>query len=509
MEPLLAKGNSTQTKRDTMGKKIAILTFGSRGDVQPLIALGVQLKTEGYEVLIIVSVNNVKFVESFGLQAASCFPDIEAFIRDNKRIREAMESGRFMTYMGSQEKWAREHFPQAVMDQWTAVQSFRPDLLITGPDLLPCAQAFSQILQVPIVYAGLQLFAPTKQNKSMFNEPFLHYIGWIASFFALFHTWRKAVNPLLKSHLKDELGDKPLFGESFVPFMEEWMKPIFPSIVGCSSSFTPKPTDLPPVYDSMSEYTGLWVIKKENQLATGDTIFGGESLVELEQFLKKGEAPVYMGWGSMVAKSPQHMTCLAVRALKLAGLRGIILGGFAQLEQSHLLGQPDERELQDYVKENVLFVKTAPHEWLFPQCSAVVHHGGAGTLAAGFRAGVPAVITPCFADQFDNAEILNKSGAGIGLKQFQKVRFQALCKAIQRVVSEKEFKTKAVALSEKLQNEDGPGRAVDIIDKYFEEEIDTGRWLKKHKEVLEKRKSKHTHALTYLARIFFRSNPWG
>ena len=58
------------------------------------------------------------------------------------------------------------------------------------------------------------------------------------------------------------------------------MKPIFPSTVGYSSSFTPRPTDLPPAYDSMSEYTGLWVIEKENQLATGDTIFGGESLFE-------------------------------------------------------------------------------------------------------------------------------------------------------------------------------------------------------------------------------------
>lgn len=492
-----------------MSKKIAILTFGSRGDVQPLVALGARLKNEGHEILIIVSVNNVKFVEGFGLKAASCFPDIEAFIRENKRMREAMEKGRFMTYIDSQEKWAREHFPQAIKDQWKAVEGFRPDLLITGPDLLPCAQAFSQVLKVPIVYAGLQLFAPTRQHKSMFNEPFLHYTGWIASFIAMYHTFKKTLNPLFKEQLKDNLGDQRLFAESFVPFMEEWMKPIFPTIVGCSASFAPKPTDLPPTYDSMTEYTGLWVIKKEAQISSGDANFGTESMDKLEQFLKKGEAPIYMGWGSMVAKSPQHMTCLAVRALKLSGMRGIILGGFAQLDPSHLTGQTDEKELVRYAKANILFAKTAPHEWLFPQCAAVVHHGGAGTLAAGFRAGVPAVITPCFADQFDNAEILNKSGAGIGLKQFQKVSFQVLSKAIQRVVSEKEFKENAAVSSEKLQNEDGPGRAVEIINQYFEEEVDTGKWLKKHKDVLQKRKAKHVNVLSYLAKIIFRSNAWG
>ena len=107
-----------------MNRKIAILTFGSWGDVQPLIALGARHKAEGYEILIIVSENNVKFVESFGLQAAACFPDIEAFIREDKRMREAMENGNFVTYIDSQDKWARKHFPQAIKDQWTALKRF-------------------------------------------------------------------------------------------------------------------------------------------------------------------------------------------------------------------------------------------------------------------------------------------------------------------------------------------------------------------------------------------------
>jgi hypothetical protein len=73
----------------------------------------------------------------------------------------------------------------------------------------------------------------------------------------------------------------------------------------------------------------------------------------------------------------------------------------------------------------------------------------------------------------------------------------------------KEFKKKAMALSEKLHKEDGPGRAVEIINKYFEKEVDTGKWMEKHKNVLKKRTTKHANTLVYLAKIFFRSNPWG
>merc|ERR1719356_1505806 len=115
----------------------------------------------------------------------------------------------------------------------------------------------------------------------------------------------------------------------------------------------------------------------------------------------------------MICKSPEHMACLAVRALMKAGLRGIILGGWAELEAKHLEGQSDSPKMKEYIEKNVLFVATAPHEWLFPQTVATVHHGGSGTVAAALRAGVPTIVTPFAIDQFDNADLVRKSGAGI------------------------------------------------------------------------------------------------
>merc|ERR550525_815337 len=98
------------------------------------------------------------------------------------------------------------------------------------------------------------------------------------------------------------------------------------------------------------------------------------------------------------------MTCLAVRALMKSKSRGIVLGGWAGLEVGKLQGQADTQQMLDYVAEDVLFLKTAPHEWLFPRCSCTVHHGGSGTTAAALRAGRPTIITPCFVDQFSNAK---------------------------------------------------------------------------------------------------------
>ena len=102
--------------------------------------------------------------------------------------------------------------------------------------------------------------------------------------------------------------------------------------------------------------------------------------------------------------------------------RGIILGGWAKLKKEMLYGAPNEAKLLQYVEEgNVFFTDTAPHEWLFPKCSIIVHHGGSGTTAASVRSGNPTIITPVFFDQVDHARFVNEFGIGVGTRQFQTV----------------------------------------------------------------------------------------
>merc|ERR550532_39714 len=110
------------------------------------------------------------------------------------------------------------------------------------------------------------------------------------------------------------------------------------------------------------------------------------------------------------------MTCLALRSLRRASARGVVLSGWAGLGAALVEGERDAAELRAYAANNVFFMETAPHEWLFPQCAVIVHHGGIGTMAAALRSGVPNVVTPIFADQFANGFLVQQAGCGVATK---------------------------------------------------------------------------------------------
>lgn len=156
------------------------------------------------------------------------------------------------------------------------------------------------------------------------------------------------------------------------------------------------------------------------------------------------------------------MLTLALRALLQLGRRGIILAGWAglQVEQLDELPDADAASLKAYAKANVLVLnKSAPHEWLFPQCDAIVHHGGAGTTASAMRSGVPSVITPCFCDQPELAAKVQNLGAGVALKQFQGVTAKDLAAALKRALYDDKMRDCARELGEALRAEDGAAMA--------------------------------------------------
>lgn len=113
-----------------------------------------------------------------------------------------------------------------------------------------------------------------------------------------------------------------------------------------------------------------------------------EPPADLLAFLQNGDPPVYVCFGSCMVKNPKKLTKLIYAALRVAGLRGIVYEGWAGLG----MGKPPP--------EHVFLVKDCPHDWLFPNCAVLCHHGGAGTTATALRAAPPTVIVPLFGDQF-------------------------------------------------------------------------------------------------------------
>ena len=205
--------------------------------------------------------------------------------------------------------------------------------------------------------------------------------------------------------------------------------------------------------------------------------------------------PVYMGWGSMRCKSPEHMVILAVDALRKSNQRGIVLGGWAQLSQSMLEKSTEDADLISYAKKNILFVDKAPHEWLTPKMTAAVHHGGAGTTNASMRSGVPTIITPVFLDQFDHAYLVEQLGVGVGFsKQFQKISADELAAAITKVTNDADYSKRANVLSSKLLKEGGASAVALEVKKFWSEYVVTGRWESVTNKILKRKNDEETNS---------------
>ncbi len=176
----------------------------------------------------------------------------------------------------------------------------------------------------------------------------------------------------------------------------------------------------------------------------------------LVDFLANGPKPVYIGFGSMSGRTAQQLADLAIEAVTRAKQRAILLGGWAQAHQRDL---PDD----------AYAIESAPHEWLFPQMATVVHHGGAGTTAAGLRAGVPSVLTPFFGDQPYWDRRVHALGVGPKPIMRKTLTAQRLAGAITQAVIDERMRCRAVQLGEQIWAEDGIATAVAIITQYLSE----------------------------------------
>mgnify|MGYP002348919723 CR=1 FL=1 len=160
-----------------------------------------------------------------------------------------------------------------------------------------------------------------------------------------------------------------------------------------------------------------------------------------------------VGFGSMRDEDPDRRTRLVLRALDLAGQRGVLLKGWGAVAPMP-------------ASASVFYAEDVPHSWLFPQMAAVVHHGGAGTTAAGLRAGVPSLITPFLLDQYAWADRVVESGVGLRLADSQRLTAESLAEAIHTAVTDSTLRARAAAFGERIRAERGVAHAVDVIERH-------------------------------------------
>jgi sterol 3beta-glucosyltransferase len=418
--------------------RVTINSFGSRGDVQPYIALGKGLKAAGHDVRITTHRIFADLVCQHGLDFSPMEGDPKEVLLEQAIVNLGNNPFRI-------NRWIVENF-RPVMDRVfhaTLEGAQGADVLLNSA-LSFAGWHVAEKLNLPAIAAYLQPATPTRAFHGMSSPlppawlPFRGLYNLLSTKFAnqFFFTM---VRPLTNVCRSEILGLPPLSAAYYWGLDSASAQ--VPILYGYSPSVIPKPVD----WGDYQQVTGYWFL---------DDARSYNPPPELTAFLESGPPPVYVGFGSMVDHEREEMTRLIVDALGRTRQRAILLGGWSDLGS---MGLPDSILRVDYV----------PHDWLFPRLSAVVHHGGAGTTAAGLRAGVPAVIVPFTADQPFWAWRVHELGVGPKWILRKKLTAEKLAAAIDQAVHDRSMAQRAKVLGRKINAENGLGAAVHLVEQFM------------------------------------------
>lgn len=414
--------------------RIAIFALGSRGDVQPYIALGKGLQAAGHTTRLISHENYEKLVNAHGLEFWPMPGNVQEFV-ESTEMQTLLEKGNFIAIMKYAAQNAKTTMLTWAQEGFQACQGM--DCLLAGFGGLFLGLALAEKVDIPLIQAYYVPFTPTREFAGALVPSGISRLGGWANLFShhltrqiMWQQGRSADTAARQQVL--ELPAAPFFGPFQSPRLQSG-----PVLYGFSEEVIAKPAD----WDSQAHVTGYWFLESE---------WDWQPPPALEAFLQRGPAPITIGFGSMSSRKAEETAQLVLQALAKSGQRAILLTGWKGLQVD---------ALPDYV----FALDSAPHEWLFSQVSAVVHHGGAGTTAAGLRAGVPSIVIPFFADQPFWGQRVADLGVGPAPIPRKKLTANLLAQAIHQAVQDAAMRQRAVALGEKIRAENGVARAVALI----------------------------------------------
>jgi sterol 3beta-glucosyltransferase len=422
--------------------KILIVTIGTRGDVQPYIALGRALMASGHEITIGTCAHFEPFVREYGLGYAYVNNDFIDFMHSPEGKIILGNAGSFWKTLATLAPMISKlgNLQERQMaDVWAASKASAPDLILYHPKALG-APDFAEKLGVPCMLAfWLPMYVPTTRFPAMgFPElPIGPGYRWLT-----YHLIRRILLMMSKrvSKWRTQNGIDPRSPGLRMRLPNG--RPI-PALHGFSRYIIPRPEDWP----ETAIVTGYWFL---NQVEHWNPPRA------LTEFLSRGEPPMYFGFGSIFGRDPKRVTQIIIEAVRRTGVRAILARGWGGLEPS------DSAQ-----SESVMFIEAAPHSWLFPQVNAVVHHGGCGTTAAGLLAGKPSIICPFFGDQPFWGRHVERLRVGPSPIPQKRLTVESLCHAIDTVMNDSTMRENAAVLGRRLRKENGTSNAVAFITQWM------------------------------------------
>jgi sterol 3beta-glucosyltransferase len=414
--------------------KITLMTLGSRGDVQPFIALGLGLQAAGHRVRLATSLDFQELVEGFGLEHFSLVESTrEVFFNNSvkKLSGSNLNIPRLLTYYYRQRHYFADHFQDCLKQSWQACQGADA---IVGNILAFWGYDIAQKLNIPFTMVFSSPTGPTREfPHPYFNPswPVGAYLNYQSHVFFRNYYWRifrRAVNRWRQNTLGLPPWQSP--ANPFAHMRTQGAICLYPF----STHLVPRPSD----WSDQSVVTGYWHLQ---------TNLAYQPPADLVAFLAAGSPPIGISFGSMLDPNPEQLLKIVLEALGKTQQRGILLS-----ECSGLRGTE--------IASNLYVIPSIPHPWLLPRISAFVHHGGLGTTGAVLRAGVPSIIVPFFGDHYFWGKRLAQLGAGPQPIPRQRLSVQNLSAAILEVITNREMQARVADLGASLRQENGVEAAI-------------------------------------------------
>lgn len=434
--------------------RFTLLTIGSRGDVQPYIALGKALLKEGHQVKIVTHQEFKDWVLSYGIQ-------FDSVAGDPSELMALMVSNPSINYSFIKE--AKAKFGAWIDDllhtSWKACQD--TDVLIESPSSIAGIH-IAEKLQIPYFRAFTMPWTRTRAYPHAFLVPdqklggAYNYMTHVAFENGYWRGTAYQVNKWREKTLGLPSTSLSAMHQNSVPFLYNMSPVVFPPSI-----------DFP----ECVKVTGYWFLDE-----SGDY----KPPKELTDFIQKsrddGKKLVYIGFGSIVVSNPRELTEAVVQAVLESDVRCILNKGW-----SDRLGSKDNKKVEVDLPPEIFNSGNVPHDWLFTQIDAAVHHGGSGTTGASLRFGLPTIIKPFFGDQKFYASRVEDLGCGVHLRSLESSH---LAKALKEVTTNKRIIENAKNVGEQIRKENGVQTAVDWI--YVLMDYAKKLSISKHKHDIEK-----------------------
>ena len=408
--------------------KALLLTVGSQGDVQPFVALAVRLRAVGHEAVLAAP------AAFSGLAGTYDVPFIPLEL-DMSRVGEAVTGRYGLRHMLRFCQAAGRH-AGAVLPALETAADGGANLVVHHP-VLPLGQHVAELLGVPaVVGLAMPALVPTREFPSavwpcrvprMLNRPSYRAAGRLAGTWCRkdVDRWRRDVLDLPSRRGRHDA----LVGGDGAPVTV---------LHAFSGHIVPRPADWP----ASTHVTGYWLLPAPD---------GWSPPRRLATFLEAGGPVVYIGFGSMPSLDAARLATSIMTAAGDNGVRAVV----ASLDPALRRLLPSGR---------FLVIRNAPHDWLFPQMEAIVHHGGAGTTAAALYAGKPQVIWPFSFDQPFWARRMAGLGVAPPARPVHELTGSALAAALNSALGDPGMARRSAALAALLRAEDGVGQAVSHLE---------------------------------------------